>query len=243
MDQTPSLKDKNVLVIGGGSGIGLGIAKGFAAEGCQVVIAGRTLAKLEAAVEGTAIKTHPCDAANRSQVAALHGWFLKEIGTLDILVYCAGINVPKRNFADVHPDDFDNVMKVNTTGAFNVLHTALPDMRKRGDGLIFNVVSLAGIQNVQLAGVPYAASKMAQTTLGTFANLEALPDGVRVTNVYPGETNTPLLDDRPVPPPAEKRAQMVTPEDVALMVVSIAKLPKHTYVPEIVITPTYMPRF
>jgi NADP-dependent 3-hydroxy acid dehydrogenase YdfG len=77
--------------------------------------------------------------------------------------------------------------------------------------------------------------------MGTFANLEALPDGVSVTNIYPGETETPILDKRPVPPSAEQRARMLQPEDIAAMVVTVAKLPSRATVPEIVITPRHMP--
>lgn len=68
-----------------------------------------------------------------------------------------------------------------------------------------------------------------------------LDDGVAITNIYPGETNTPLVDKRPTPPPAEQRAQMVHPEDIAAMAVAIAKLPPRATVPEIVITPRHMP--
>jgi NADP-dependent 3-hydroxy acid dehydrogenase YdfG len=116
-------------------------------------------------------------------------------------------------------------------------------MRERKKGLIVNVVSLAGLRTLQVAGMPYCASKFAQSSLGTFANLEAMPDGVRVTNVYPGETATEILDTRPNPPSAEQRAQMVQPEDVAAMVVAVAQLPSRAIVPEIVVTPRHMPYF
>ena len=108
-------------------------------------------------------------------------------------------------------------------------------------GLIINIVSVAGLQHMKLAGLAYTASKCAQSSLGKFANLEALEDGVAVTNLYPGEANTPILDKRPVPPPQEKREKMIYPEDVGAMCVAIAKLPPRATVPEIVITPRHMP--
>ena len=117
----------------------------------------------------------------------------------------------------------------------------LPGMRERKSGLILNVVSLAGLRTLALAGVPYCASKFAQSSIGTLANLEGLPDGVRVTNIYPGETNTPILDKRPQPPPPERRAEMVQTADIAAMAIAVAKLPPRTTVPEIVITPRHMP--
>jgi len=207
-----------------------------------VAISGRDGKKLDAAIEGTDIFKMECDAADREQVKHLYEWFEEEIGTLDILVYCAGVNIPKRNWSDTDPAEFERVVKINLTGAYNCMQPALKIMRERGEGQIFNVTSIAAIQTIPFAGVAYSASKHAQTNLGLFANLEAAPDGVRVTNVFPGETDTPLLDDRPEPPPAEKRAAMVHPEDVAHMVLAVAGLPKHVLVPELVVTPTYMPR-
>jgi NAD(P)-dependent dehydrogenase (short-subunit alcohol dehydrogenase family) len=240
-----TLTGKVVLVVGGGTGIGLGIGKAFAQEGSKVVLAARTQASLDAArklpVVGASLMTKACDAANRSQVAELVAWVMRQAGPIDILVYSAGVNTPKRAFADIEPDDFDRVLSINATGAFNCIHAVLPSMRERKSGLIINVVSLSGLRTLPLGGVAYCAAKFAQCSIGTFANLEALPDGVRVTNIHPGETETPLLDKRPVPPTAEHRARMLQPEDVAAMAVAIAKLPERANVPEIVIKPRYMP--
>ena len=69
--------------------------------------------------------------------------------------------------------------------------------------------------------------------------LEERPNGIRITNIYPGEVDTPILNQRPVPVPAEKRAAMVHPADIGHCVVALAKLPPNVIVPELVITPTY----
>lgn len=238
-----SLQDKVVLVIGGSTGIGLAIAQAMAAEGARVVIAARTESSLAAAVTDSDVPltSRICDASNREQVNDLVAWTENGVGPLDLFVYCAGVNSPKRTFSDVDPADFDRIMAINAGGAFNSFHAVLPGMRRRGDGLIINVVSLSGLRTFELAGMPYSASKYAQASLGSMANLEALPDGVRVTNVYPGETNTPILDKRPVPVSDERKANCVQPEDIAAMVVAIAKLPPRATVPEIVITPQHMP--
>jgi NAD(P)-dependent dehydrogenase (short-subunit alcohol dehydrogenase family) len=240
-----NLKDKVVLVVGGGSGIGLAIGVAFAREGCRVILAARTAASLTAAKKlpgvGPSFLTQTCDATDRAQVAALLAWTAAQAGPIDILVYSAGVNVPKRAFTDVAPTDFDRVLATNTTGAFNCFHAVLPSMRARRSGLILNIVSIAGLRTLQPAGVPYTASKYAQGAIGTIANLEALPDGVRVTNLYPGETDTPILAKRAVPPTPEQLACMLQPEDVAAMAVAVAKLPARAVVPEIVITPRHMP--
>jgi NAD(P)-dependent dehydrogenase (short-subunit alcohol dehydrogenase family) len=240
-----NLKNKVVLVVGGGSGIGLGIGLAFAREGCRVVLAARTAAALEAAKKlpevGAALLTKTCDSTKRAELAELVKWVEGSAGPIDVLVYAAGVNIPKRTFAEIDPAEFDRVLSINATGAFNSIHAVLPGMRARKAGRIFNVVSLGGVQVLQLAGLPYTASKFAQASIGTFANLETLPDGVSVTNVHPGETETPLVDKRPVPPSPEQRARMLKPEDIAAMVVAVAKLPPRATVPEIVITPRHMP--
>ena len=234
------LKNKVVLVVGGAGGIGLGIARALVAEGCRVAVTDADEPALEKASSDGAIRGHGCDVTDRSQVEALFEWLDREVGSIDILVNSAGINVGNRMMANVDPAEFDRVMAVNTTGTFNCIHVALPIMREKRSGLIVNVVSLAGLRVMPLAGMPYCVSKFATGALGTFVNLEEAGNGIKVTNIYPGETNTPIVDKRPSPPPPEKRAQMLQPEDIAACVVAVAKLPPRAVVPELVITPPHM---
>jgi len=240
------LDKKNVLVTGGGSGIGEGIARALADEGCRVVICGRRaplLQSVAASIEAQCpVRYRACDISNRQAVRDLCDWLAEEESEPDIVVNCAGTNVPKRSMADVDPDEFDRVLAINATGTFNLLHAVLPAMRRRKDGLIINVVSVAGRRVFLPAGVPYSASKYAQAAIGSFVNFEVAAEGVRVTNIYPGEVNTPILDQRPVVPSAEQRAQMLQPEDFGELVVGLARMPARTLVSEVVITPTYMPQ-
>ena len=69
--------------------------------------------------------------------------------------------------------------------------------------------------------------------------LEERGHGIRITSIHPGEVDTPILDQRPVPVSPEQRTMMVHPEDIAACVVMLTKLPRHVIVPELVITPTY----
>ncbi|MHC4118157.1 MAG: SDR family oxidoreductase [Planctomycetota bacterium] len=238
------LRDKVVLVAGGAGGIGLGIAKALAAEGCKVAIADADEKGLTDAVKAktgnSAFLSSTCDITDRRQVSELFEWLDGELGSVDILVNSAGINVGNRMLANIDPADFDRMMEINTTGTFNCIHAALPAMREKGEGLIVNIVSLAGKRVMMLAGLPYCVSKFATGALGTFVNLEECGNGIKVTNIYPGETNTPIVDKRPTPPPPEKRAQMLQPEDIAACVVTVAKLPARAVVPELVITPPHM---
>lgn len=235
------LKGKIVLVAGGAGGIGLGIAKALAGEGCKVALADADEKGLARAASGdSAFVWRACDITDRWQVSELFEWLSSELGPVDILVNSAGINVGNRMLSNIDPEDFDRMMAINTTGTFNCIHAALPAMREKGAGLIVNIVSLAGKRVMLLAGLPYCVSKFATGALGTFVNLEECGNGIKVTNIYPGETNTPIVDKRPSPPPPEKRAQMLQPEDIAACVVTIARLPSRAVVPELVITPPHM---
>jgi NADP-dependent 3-hydroxy acid dehydrogenase YdfG len=237
------LNGKTALVTGGGSGIGLGVALALAREGCRVAIIGRNLEKLNQAAAtyqgAAAILARRCDIANRADVEQLVAWAIEQLGPLDIVVNSAGINVVKRKMCELDPADFDRILAINCTGFYNMLYAVLPGMRQRHDGLIVSISSVAGKRALPLAGPAYAASKFAATALGAAVGLEERPNGIRITNIYPGEVDTPILDQRPVPVPAEKKARMVHPEDIAACVVAIAQLPAHVIVPELIITPTY----
>ena len=237
------LEGKTVLVTGGGSGIGLGIAEALAEEGCRVVITGRDEKKLRTASESypgsPSILYRPCSVADRKSVNELFDWIVSKVGSLDILVNSAGIQVPNRPFSELTPEDWDRLMAVNNTGAYNCIYAALPGMRSKQAGLIINISSAAGKRAMKLTGAAYCASKFAMTALGTTVGLEEWHNGIHVTNIYPGEVNTPILDHRPEPVPEERKARMLLPEDIATMVVAVAKLPDRALVPELVITPIY----
>ncbi len=237
------LKGKSVLITGGGSGIGLGIALAFAREECRLVISGRSEDKLKAAAtplkDRTDVITRVCDVSDRSATNELINWLKGSMGTPDILVNSAGINVSKRQMTILEPDDWDRMLAINVTGAFNCIYSILPGMRERRSGLIVNISSIGGKRAMKLTGAGYGASKFAMGGLGMAVGLEEHENGIHVTNIYPGEVDTPILDQRPVPVAAEKRARMLLPEDIAAMVVAVAKLPPRALVPELVITPLY----
>jgi NAD(P)-dependent dehydrogenase (short-subunit alcohol dehydrogenase family) len=234
------LKDKNALVIGGGSGMGAAVAVALAEAGARVTIAGRRLEKLEevAGLSVIEIQTRTVDVSDRVSLDALFSWFDEESGDLDILVNAAGINVPKRSMAELSPDDWDAVLKVNLTGAYDCLRMALDRMRPRKYGLVVMINSVSGKRSNPLGGVAYNASKFGMTGLGSCVAEEERENGIRITNVFPGEVNTPILDQRPVPPSAEHRAGILQPQDIAEAVMMLARLHPRAHIPELVIKPT-----
>ena len=234
-----SLTDKNALVVGGGSGMGAAIALLLEQAGARVAIAGRSPDKLQdVASKGSAIEWQVADVAVRQSIDSLFSWFDDQFGSLDIMINAAGINVPDRAMTDIAPETWDTVLKINLTGAFDCLRFALDRMRAQKDGLVVMINSVSGKRSNPLGGVAYNASKFGMTALGSCVAEEERDAGIRITNVFPGEVNTPILDKRPVPPSPGHREGILQPEDVAKAVLMLAELPPRAHVPELVIKPT-----
>ena len=236
------LANKVVAITGGGTGIGAGIAKELAIAGCRVIIGGRREEPLRKLADSVA-SPHPihCKTLDVAENDSIRDFFTEvraTFGSVDILVNSAGINIQNRTMASMDPDDWDRVMRINATGAYRCILEVLPAMRARRDGLVINISSVAGKRAIQLGGVVYCASKFAMTALGTAISNEVREEGVRITNVYPGEVNTPILDNRPTPVTQAHKDAILQPEDIASLIVSICRLPPRACVPEIVIKPT-----
>jgi len=236
------LTGKTALITGGGTGIGAACAVALARAGCRVAIAGRREEKLREVAaaygEKPEILTHAVDVADRKSVQALFDWAATALGPIDILVNSAGVNVPKRSMAELTPENWDTLLQVNATGAYNCLRAVLPQMKERRDGLVINIVSTAGVRAGLLGGVAYNASKFAMAALGTTVAQEVKEFGIRITNVFPGEVDTPILENRPVPVTAEHRARILQAEDVADAVLMVACLPPRANVSDMIIKPT-----
>lgn len=243
VDFTPEgrqpLRRRLAIVVGGGTGIGRGCATALLQAGASVVIAGRRREPLaEVPNLGGGLWHYPVDVTDRESVEELFEAFIDEFAAPDIVVNSAGMNVSPRTLLETSPDDWDRLLQVNATGAFNVMRAAVPLMVDAGDGLIVTISSIAGLRALELAGVGYCASKFAASSLSTYAGLELADSGVRFTAIYPGEVETPILDQRPEPVSAERRAQMLQPEDVGAAVVMVASLPSRAHVPDLTIKPT-----
>jgi NADP-dependent 3-hydroxy acid dehydrogenase YdfG len=110
-------------------------------------------------------------------------------------------------------------------------------MVERQNGLIVNISSVAGVRAWPVSGAGYSAAKFAMTALGTCIGAEERENGIRVTNICPGEVDTPILEFRPQAVTPEHRAKLLLPEDVAAAVLFVAGLPPRAHVPELVIKP------
>ena len=124
------LNGKKALITGGGTGMGRGIALALAREGCLVAITGRREEKLREAARlwrtRPPILTCPADVADRGSVERLFAWAARELGSIDLLVLAAGINIRRRSLEQTQPEDWDHVLQINATGAFNCIQAVLP---------------------------------------------------------------------------------------------------------------------
>jgi NADP-dependent 3-hydroxy acid dehydrogenase YdfG len=237
------LTNKVALVTGGGSGIGRAVAAQLLEAGARVAITGRSQARLDEAARilgtGDRLLTYAVDVAQAGRVQAMIDSVQSALGPIDILVNNAGTNIKERTFRELTPESWDRLIRTNLDGAFYCTHAVLPGMLQRKDGVIINVVSVAGKRASPLGGVAYAASKFGMHALGIGLAAEEKDSGIRVSNIYPGEVDTPILEVRPQPVTDEHRARILRPEDVAAAVLFVATQPAHVSIPELVIKPTW----
>ncbi|MBS0266750.1 MAG: SDR family NAD(P)-dependent oxidoreductase [Planctomycetes bacterium] len=241
-----TLQHQTALISGGGGGVGKAIARALVDLGIRVALMGRDQERLartkaELAVADDLVLLAPCDVTDRAQLSTAVDAVLTQLGSLDILVCGAGINVQKRSLRSIDPADWDKIIATNLTGAFNLVHAVLPHMRERGQGLVIQLGSLSGMRVNTLSGVGYSVSKFGQAALGISIGREERGRSIRSTVLYAGEINTPLLDARGARPGGgedTRRQNILQPEDVGAAVRFLAELPPRVHIPELVIKPT-----
>ncbi|MCL4798662.1 MAG: SDR family oxidoreductase [Burkholderiales bacterium] len=231
-------------ITGAGSGIGQAVAVELAGAGALVVISGRRSEALEetralVTAAGGRVEKMPLDVAERKQVAHAAHEILERHGRIDVLVNCAGTNVPKRHWNELALESWERVLGVNLNGAFYCTAAALPAMRARRDGVVINVSSWYGRYDGYLAGPAYNASKHALASMTASLNIEEGVNGIRGCVIFPGEVATAILKARPVPPSTEEEARMLKPADLARIVRFVAEAPPHMCLNEIVVSPTW----
>lgn len=238
------LADKICIITGGGDGIGKGTAIMMAGEGAKLVLVGRTASKVEAVKKeiedngGTAdafgMNVADFDAVRRMTKAVLDGH-----GRIDVLINCAGHSSPHRKLLTTTPEEIHGVIDSNLVGTIFCTQAVIPSMVEAKTGTIINISSMAGVQPGLMGGMIYSAAKAAVINFTEFISGEFKNTGVRASVVIPGEVDTPILDNRPVPPSAEARMTMVTVDDAAEAITLIARLDGRTNIPTLIIKPTF----
>ncbi|MDO5898792.1 SDR family oxidoreductase [Agrobacterium sp. Azo12] len=236
---------KIALVTGAGSGIGRETALLLAKEGATVVLTGRRLEPLRDVAfliektKGRAF-TRALNIESRNEIFETVKWIKDGIGAVDILVNNAGSASKVLNARFISEEEWNSTINVNLTAVFNLTQAVLPEMIAKGEGTVITVSSLAVVNPNLLGGVAYGAAKAGVKNFMTFLHNTYRNQGIRATTILPGETNTPIMDNRARPPLDEERAVMMDPHDVARAIVLCASLNKSAVIPELHICPTYM---
>jgi NAD(P)-dependent dehydrogenase (short-subunit alcohol dehydrogenase family) len=203
------LKEKNVLVTGGASGLGYAIAEAFVGAGAGVVIVGRTEERLSEATRRLGERAHAVafDLTMTGRFSELLQAVRQRVGDIDVLVNNAGIHM-KREALAVSDRDFQEVIQTNLTSVFALSREVARGMVACGSGSIIMISSMAaqyGIPNV----VGYTASKAAVEGITRALAVEWSPFGVRVNCIAPGFIMT-AMSSRALDDDAERKSRVLS---------------------------------
>lgn len=239
---TGPLDGRVVLVAGASSGMGRATALAAAAAGARVGLTARrgdALAELGAAIErdgGGAVWT-PGDATDPGVAAEAVARTADRFGRVDVLVNSVGMNIPRRALPELTAEAWRGLIASNLDAAYVLTQAVLPTFRAQAEGLLIHIASSAAKRG-DASGVGYQASKAGVVGLAQGTMEEERANGVRVTVVFPGFTDTAMVQRRPAPPTAEMLAAALQPEDVARMCVAVMELPPRAHVPELLLFPS-----
>jgi 3-oxoacyl-[acyl-carrier protein] reductase len=227
------------FITGATHGIGRATAFALGRAGYAVGVCARTAANVDALVAelktagipaaGAAADVSQAEPVERA-VARVTG----ALGEIGVLVNNAGVLIA-RPFEALTPEDWDTTMGTNLRSLFLVTRAVLPGMRRRREGTVVNVASLAG-RNGFAGGTAYSASKHAVLGFGRSLMLEVRKEGIRIITVCPGSVDTAMLHDQPMLKSDPQR--ILRPEDVADAILAAVRLPARAMVSEIDVRPT-----
>lgn len=221
------MQGKSILVTGGGSGIGAGIAAALVGAGAAVTIVGRTADKLDTAAATMtgpgSVSTHAADVTEEDQIAAAVTAATSQSGRLDGVVICAGGNLAMGPITQFDADGWRRTVEMNLTGAMLTMKYAARELVSGGGGSIVGISSIAASNTHRWFGA-YGPSKAGMDALVRLAADELGPSSVRVNGIRPGLTRTelvslitgggPVLDDYQAATPLPRIGEV---EDIAAL--------------------------
>lgn len=239
-----------VCITGASRGLGAAMARAFAAQGCDLVLAARSSAQLAAlaaelqdshGVQALAVTT---DVRRPAELQALVDAAVQRFDRLDVMINNAGLAIygPVESITEA---DFDLLWRTNVKSVVFGSQAALAVMRAQGSGLIVNISSVAGKWHLPNESA-YNATKWAVNGFTGTLRLEAEPHGVKVTTLCPGGIDTPFWQDMDFTPfPADRirpDRDFMDPAEIAATVVHIARSSDRYVLPEVVMLPLIKPR-
>lgn len=244
INQMKNFDKKLALVVGGSSGIGLELAKQLAQSGANVWILARRLELLQSSlleIQKHALRpdqTFGCLAGDVSDAANIQDvldHFLKSVGTPDLLFNAFGFSRPGF-ILDQDIETFHRLININYLGTVHVVKKIAPEMVKRRSGHIVNISSIAGFLGVIGYGA-YGASKFAIAGFSDVLRIELKPHQVKVSVVYPPDTDTPgYKEDQPILPEITRQLsadnnKIFKPEYVAATILKGVKKDQYVILP------------
>jgi 3-oxoacyl-[acyl-carrier protein] reductase len=231
MQTTPRV----ALITGGGSGIGLAIAKRFVGEGTAVAIVGRDAKRLAHACDelrqnssNARVAAYEADVTNERQISDAITVAGVELGPITILVNNAGVS-PKHDgrkapVADMSVEEWRGTLDVNLTGAFLASRACVPYFAAAKWGRVISISSVAGRTRSDLVGAHYAAAKAGLFGFSRVLALELAPIGVTVNCIAPGQIDTGMTDPlaNAAYLPRIPVGRLGAPEDIASAVAYLA---------------------
>jgi 3-oxoacyl-[acyl-carrier protein] reductase len=236
---------RTALVTGASRGIGFGIALRLAEEGFRTAIVGRNRRRVEEAakeiteISGTQALAVVGDVSSWSDCVAAVEKVVKEFGAIDVLVPNAGIGIIG-SVAESDPADWAMMMETNYLGTAHIVKAALPTMQKQGSGDVIAIISAGGTKGYpEWSG--YCATKWAvMGFLDSFAQ-EVITQGIRVSTLCPGGVDTAFWDDLNKDinrAGSAGRSKLMSPADVAEMVMLQVNLPRNVMLKNALFFPT-----
>jgi 3-oxoacyl-[acyl-carrier protein] reductase len=230
---------KTALITGGTEGIGRATAFALGRAGYKVGICSRTEAKVRKTLEdlkkeGIEGAGAAGDVGHGEQAEQVAESLIGQLGEIGVLVNNAGVLIAKP-FDELSLDDWDTTMNTNVRSLYLMTRAVLPAMRRRREGAIVNVASLAG-RNGFAGGTAYTASKHAVLGFSRSLMLETRKDNIRVIAICPGSVATSMMQDQPML--KSDPSKILQPEDVASMILHAIQLPSRALVSELDVRPT-----
>jgi len=234
------LDGRAAIVTGGSRGIGYAIAAALVAGGSRVAITGRNPAHLESAAKrlGEAARgaadviAIAGDVGRARDAAEAIDQTVRRFGGLDILINNAGIGT-FGNVADMSVEAWDTLIQTNLSGVFYCSHAAIPHLKRRGNGWIINISSLAG-KNPFAGGAAYCASKAALNAFSEALMQEVRYDNIRVSYLMPGSVATGFAGRGE----SGEASWKISPGDVADLVVHLVTFPSRSLPSRIELRPS-----
>ena len=239
---------KTVLITGATSGIGLGCARKFAANGDRLILTARNQQRLEEIrdelkANGTEVQILPFDVRDRAAATKAVNSLPADWQDIDVLVNNAGLALGLEPEYKGDPDEWDTVIDTNVKGLLLMTRLIVPHMVERNSGHIINIGSVAG-DAAYAGGNVYCATKAAVKALTDGLRIDVADTAIRVTNLKPGlvETNFSNVRFRGDTVRAAKTYQGITPltgDDIADVAVYAANAPEHVQIAEVLILATH----